>query len=101
MEREAKNQSVKAKRIATIEEHYSIPSDSLTLTQAAKEYHRSESGIANAINRGKLQSEKIGPYRLIKRNDLERYFEWAAQARKESAYRAMKARCNRINACTN
>jgi hypothetical protein len=88
-------------RDKTKRERYIVPSDCLTLKKAANEYRRSESGIAKAINTGKLQSEKIGPYRVIKRVDLEKYFEWAAQARKESAYRAMKARCEKLKSSTN
>jgi len=72
-----------------------VPEGCLTLKQAAEKYNRAPSGIHKAISSGMLDSQKVGPYRVIKESDLLAYFELAARLKREAAYRAMCIRTGR------
>ena len=72
-----------------------VPDGCLTLKQASEKYNRAPSGIHKAIASGMLDSQKIGPYRVIKESDLLAYFELAARLKREAAYRAMCIRTGR------
>ena len=72
-----------------------VPEGCLTLKQAADKYNRAPSGIHKAIAIGKLESMKIGPYRVIKESDLVAYFSAVTESKKASAYRAMCIRTGR------
>ena len=73
-----------------------VPEGCLTLKQAADKYNRAPSGIHKAIAIGMLDSQKIGPYRVIRESDLLVYFDEAARLKREAAYRAMCARRERL-----
>ena len=73
-----------------------VPEGCLTLKQAAEKYNRAPSGIHKAIAIGMLDSQKIGPYRVIRESDLLVYFDEAARLKREAAYRAMCARREKL-----
>lgn len=100
LEKQAKRERAEARRERTNAKKrkgpVTIPPGYLSLSQIVENYSKAPSGIYKAIQEGKLESEKLGPYRIVKVENIERYFSEAKERQTIAAYQAM---CKRINRC--